>query len=112
MILPDTRNRSDELHYPREHNKCGSGEDAEPLRSPLYKVSNALPFAARSRLAMRSRPPKTLLSGAKNRFRRRAFAGLPNRLPEGLKNHQKIPFIQQLADRDFALGAMPLSWQK
>jgi hypothetical protein len=55
---------------------------------------------------------ETLLSGAKNRLCRRAFADLLNRLPDGLKNHQKIPFIQELAERDFALGAMPLSWQK
>jgi hypothetical protein len=47
-----------------------------------------------------------------NRLCHRAFTGLPNWLPDGLKNHQKILFIQQLAERDFALGAMRLSWQK
>jgi hypothetical protein len=29
-----------------------------------------------------------------------------------LKNSQKPPFIQQVADDDFALGASPLSWHK
>jgi hypothetical protein len=27
-----------------------------------------------------------------------------------LKNHQKIPFIQELVDEAFALGAWHLSW--
>jgi hypothetical protein len=50
--------------------------------------------------------------GAKNQPPNRAFAGLPNRPPGALKNTQKFPFIQELAVRDFALGAWRLSWQK
>jgi hypothetical protein len=42
----------------------------------------------------------------------RAFAGRPNRLPNALKNTRKTLPIQQLVDRDFALGASPLSWHK
>jgi hypothetical protein len=41
-----------------------------------------------------------------------AFAKAPNRPPDALKNPQKILFIQQLADTDFALGASRLSWHK
>jgi hypothetical protein len=40
-----------------------------------------------------------------NSYANQAFASARNRLPGALKNHQKIPFIQQLVDRDFALGA-------
>jgi hypothetical protein len=40
-----------------------------------------------------------------NPFAKRAFAGAPNQPPDGLKNTQKILFIQQVADIDFALGA-------
>jgi hypothetical protein len=50
--------------------------------------------------------------GASNRLPNRAFARPSNRLPTALKNLQKILFIQQLADRDFALCASPLSWHK
>jgi hypothetical protein len=42
----------------------------------------------------------------------RAFSRLPNRSLAALKNPSKIPFIQQLDGRDFALGAMRLSWHK
>jgi hypothetical protein len=42
----------------------------------------------------------------------RAFAGPRNRLSGALKNRRKTLFIQQVADRDFALGAWPLSWHK
>jgi hypothetical protein len=42
----------------------------------------------------------------------RAFPQLPNRPLGGLKNRSKIPFIQQLDGRDFALGAILLSWHK
>jgi hypothetical protein len=48
----------------------------------------------------------------KNRPRNSAFTQAPNWLPYALKNTQKIPFIQSLADRDFTLGAWRLSWQK
>jgi hypothetical protein len=50
--------------------------------------------------------------GAKNRLANRAFAGRSNQLFGGLKNHRKTPFIQELVDTDFALGASRLSWQK
>jgi hypothetical protein len=42
----------------------------------------------------------------------RAFSSLPIRLFHALKNSQKILFIQELIDRDFALGASRYSWQK
>jgi hypothetical protein len=48
----------------------------------------------------------------KNRPPNRAFARAPNRRFDALKYTQKIPFIQQLVDRYFALGAWRLSWHK
>jgi hypothetical protein len=42
----------------------------------------------------------------------RAFAEQPNRPPDALKNPQKLLFNQQLANTDFALGALRLSWHK
>jgi hypothetical protein len=42
----------------------------------------------------------------------RAFTERPNGLLAALKNRQKIPSIQILSNRDFALGAWRLSWQK
>jgi hypothetical protein len=49
---------------------------------------------------------------AEKRSANRAFAKAPNQPPDGLKNSQKILFIQQLADTDFALGGLRLSWHK
>jgi hypothetical protein len=49
---------------------------------------------------------------AKNRPPNRTFALAPNQPPDALKNSQKLPFIQQLVDTDFALGALRLSWHK
>jgi hypothetical protein len=42
----------------------------------------------------------------------RSFSTAANRPPGALKNRPKILFIQQLDGRDFALGAMRLSWHK
>jgi hypothetical protein len=48
---------------------------------------------------------------ALNRCPNRAFAGPLNRAFATWKKREKCLFLQQVADGDFALGAMPLSWQ-
>jgi hypothetical protein len=47
-----------------------------------------------------------------NRLANPAFSRRRNRPPAALKNRSKTPFIQQLDGRDFALGAILLSWHK
>jgi hypothetical protein len=42
----------------------------------------------------------------------RAFLQVKIRPIRALKNSRKTPFIQELMDRDFALGARRLSWHK
>jgi hypothetical protein len=51
-------------------------------------------------------------SGTKNRRANRAFAKRSKWPLPTLKNRRKSLFIQQLADEDFALGGLRLSWQK
>jgi hypothetical protein len=60
----------------------------------------------------RRQPLKIQTVGVENQRRNRAFARASNRRSGALKNHQKILFIQQLAETDFALGASRLSWHK
>jgi hypothetical protein len=42
----------------------------------------------------------------------RAFSYVKIQPNRALKNNRKTPFIQELMDRDFALGASRLSWHK
>jgi hypothetical protein len=50
--------------------------------------------------------------GALNQTSNRAFFEPPSGLLSTLKNRQKTLFLQEFADRDFALGAPRLSWHK
>jgi hypothetical protein len=58
------------------------------------------------------RDPKIRRSRAQSQLPNRAFRGLQNRPLETLKKGKKPPFIQQLAYREIALGAVPVSWHK
>jgi hypothetical protein len=49
---------------------------------------------------------------ASNTFEELRFFTASESTSAALKNRSKIPFIQQLDGRDFALGAMRLSWHK
>jgi hypothetical protein len=83
-----------------------------PLRSI---IASAPPFSGRSAAAGHFSPrrsPKIRHLRAQNQPSNRAFRERWNRALETLKKGKKSPFIQQLADRDIALGAIPLSWHK
>jgi len=82
----------------------------------LRQSAAALGLCPPAACHFRSTSPASLVEKAdlraEKRSANRAFAKAPNQPPDALKNSQKILFIQQLADTDFALGGLRLSWHK